>query len=294
MYFISLLPESLRNLLCTIPLIIDFAITGYIYGTMYKKYLKDANGKVRILSILLWLCTFGMKLAISGIRCSLAVSLVVLAIYLEMIQKKKKIVAIPFYILAIFIHNFALVPIAVRILSMIKKPVIIMLASLITSFSIRPIVDFLLNHLTNEYLIFTFRRVSQTLGYMSFSSALETFSSSILLVYLCFIVLSVYLFIIATRAKRAQTEDGFSKRVSNFVATVGAVAIGLCFNYLYLERFMYLMSFAFLMITPIHNNKKNSINGDSVALLPLALFVFFFNDIYIFIVNYLGYYFLAF
>ena len=51
-YFISLLPEKLQNLLTTIPLIIDLLIVRYIYKKTFEKYLTDASGKARVLSIL--------------------------------------------------------------------------------------------------------------------------------------------------------------------------------------------------------------------------------------------------
>ena len=111
---------------------------------------------------------------------------------------------------------------------------------------------------------------------------------------MCFIALAIYLFVVSTKAKQVYTEDGYCKNVANFAATVGAVAIGLSFNYLYLERFMFLMSFALLLITPLHNRGKNSINIGNLILLPMTLFLFFFNDIYLFMVNYVGSYFLSF
>lgn len=293
-YFISTLPKECQNLLTAIPLTIDFLIVGYIYKTIFNEYLPETNGKIRVLSILLWLFTFGLKLAISGIRCSLAVSIVALAIYLEMIQKKKRLLSIFLYLIAIFIHNFAIVVISVRLLTFLKKPVLIMFLSLGISFAIDPFARFIVNNVDNEYLVFSFRRILQTESKMSFISALRSFSGSTLMIYMCFIVLSIYLFIVSIKTKQIYKEDGYFKNVANFAATVGAVAIGLSFNYLYLERFMYLISFALLMITPLRNRNKNGISFGSFALIPMTLFVFFFNDIYIFIVNYVKFYFLAF
>ncbi len=293
-YFISILPKEYQNLLTVIPLIVDFLIVGYIYRQMFNEHLPETNGKTRVLSILLWLFTFGMKLAISGIRCSLAVSIAVLAIYLEMIQKKNKIFLIILYLISIFIHNFAIVVIVVRLLTMLKKPVLIMLSSLGISLALEPLARFIVNNVDNEYFVFSFRRILETVEDMSFTNAIFQYNGSTLIIYMCFIVLAIYLFVVSTRAKQVYTEDGYCKNVANFAATVGAVAIGLSFNYLYLERFMYLMSFALLLITPLHNRGKNSINIGNLILLPMTLFLFFFNDIYLFMVNYVGSYFLSF
>ena len=293
-YIISLLPTSSQNLLSTIPLIIDFAIVAYIYKQIFEKYLPDANGKSRILSVLLWLFTFGIKLAITGIRCSLAVSIATLAIYLELIQKKKKILPILLYLIAMFIHNFALVVISVRLLTMLKKPILIMASSLIVSLTLEPLSRLIVTNVNNQYIAFSFRRILETVEKMSFTSALQSFNGATLLVYICVITIAIYLFVISTKLKQNNADGSYCKIVANFTATVGAVAIGLSFNYLYLERFMYLMSYALLMITPIHNNNKIGIKKENIFIIPIALFVFFFNDIYTFMVNYVGNYFLSF
>lgn len=292
-YFISILPKECQNLLTVIPLIVDFLIVGYVYKKMFYEHLPETDGKTRVLSILLWLFTFGMKLAISGIRCSLAVSIVFLAIYLEMIQKKKKPLSIFLYVISIFIHNFAIAVIAVRLLTMIKKPIFVMLSSLGLSFLLEPVARFIVKNVDNDYITFSFGRILDTVEDMSFTNAIQQYDGSTLVIYLCFVAVAVYLFVVATKAKLIYTEDGYCKNAVNFAATVGAVAIGLSFNYLYLERFMFLISFALLLITPLHNRGKNSINPGNLILLPMTLFLFFFNDIYLFMVNYIGDYFLA-
>ena len=292
-YLISLLPLYMQNLLTTIPLVIDFAIVGYIYKTTFNKHLPDASSKARVLAVLLWLFTFGIKLAISGIRCSLAVSIAVLAIYLEMIQKKKRILSLLLYIISIFIHNFAVVVIVVRILAMVQKPVLIMLLSLGICILLEPVSRLIVNNVDGGYFKFSFGRILDTYEQMSLITAISTFNFSTLILYIGFIALSLYLFAVSTSAQK-QNLNGYSKCVANFTATVGALAIGLSFNYLYLERFMYLVSFALLMIAPIHNENKNCINSGNIMLVPMAFLIFFFNDIYTFMVNYVGTYFLAF
>ena len=292
-YFVSILPEEYQNLLTAIPLIVDFVIVGYIYRKMFNEYLPDTNGKTRLLSILLWLFTFGIKLAISGIRCSLAVSIAVLAIFLEMIEERRKLLAILLYIVSIFIHNFALVVLIVRFATMIKKPIVVMLLSLGISSSIVPAAKYVVSNVDNAYLKFSFGRILDTAENMNFLSAVKSFDGSTLLIYMCFVAMAAYLFIVSTKSKHVYREDEFCKNVANFAATVGAVAMGMSFNYLYLERFMYLMSFVFLMIIPLHNRNKNRINVENVVIIPMSLFLFFFNDVYVFIVNYVGEYFLA-
>ncbi|MBQ8268658.1 MAG: hypothetical protein IJZ24_03115 [Clostridia bacterium] len=292
-YFISTLPKNYQNLLTVIPLIVDFFVVGYIYTKSFKVYLPETIEKTKILSILMWLFTFGIKLAISGIRCSLAVSLAVLAIYLEAIQKKNRLLALLLYIAAIYIHNFAVVLILVRLLSALRAPVMLMFLSLGISTSLETVARFVVGNSKNEYLVFSFGRILDTAEDMSFGFATQSFSGVSFLIYLSFIVFSIYLFLVSERARRIYKEKGYCKTVANFAASVGAVAIGLSFNYLYLERFMYLVSFAFLMITPLHNRRVKRINFENLLLVPVMVFVFFFNDIYLFIVNYIGWFFLA-
>lgn len=292
-YFISLLPKYLQNLLSTIPLIIDFSIVGYIYKRMYNVHIVEANGKTRVLSVLLWLCTFGIKLAITGIRCSLAVSLVALSIYLFVIEKRKKVLAILLSVIAVFIHQFSVVVILVGVLSRIKKPWIILIISLTISTFLHPLAQFVVNNTSNAYIKFSFNRVLKTENYYSLIDAIKNFGIAQLLVYLGFIVMSICLYYMSLKAKREIGEDNYSRNVVNFTGTVGAVAIGLAVNYLYLERFMFLVSFAYLLIVPIYNCGYKRLRNLNFLMLPIAMYVLFFNDIYIFMVNYLGYYFLA-
>ena len=290
-YLISLLPIECQNLLTTIPLVIDFAIVGYIYKDMFEKRMPEATGKVRILAVLMWVCTFGLKLAISGIRCSLAVSIAALAIYLEMIQKKKKALSIFLYVVAIFIHNFAVAIIFTRLLAMLKKPILIILISLGASSILGPLATYVVENTDNEYLVFSFKRILETVGDMSVATLISELDTVSKLIYVCSVAFAIFVFIISINAKKEYKEDGYQKAVVNFVVTVSAVAVGLSFNYLYLQRFMYLMSFAVLMIIPLRCKKVIKI--ENIVLVPVAMFVFFFNDVYLFMVNYIGSYFLA-
>ena len=292
-YFISLLPKCLQNLVSTIPLIIDFSIVGYIYKRIYNVHIVEANGKTRVLSVLLWFCTFGIKLAITDIRCSLAVSLVAVAIYLFVIEKRKKIFAILLSIIAVFVHQFAVVVIVVGIFSKIKKPGVLLISSLSIAIFLHPLARFIVNNTSNAYINFSFNRILKTENYYGFIEAIKNFSTSQLLVDLGFIMMSICLYYMSLKAKCGIGENNYCKNVINFTNAVGAVAIGLAFNYLYLERFMYLVSFAFLLVVPIYNCGYKMIRNLNLLMLPIAIYVLYFNDIYILMVNYLGYYFLA-
>ena len=101
---------------------------------------------------------------------------------------------------------------------------------------------------SNAYINFSFNRILKTENYYGFIEAIKNFSTSQLLVYLGFIMMSICLYYMSLKAKCGIGENNYCKNVINFTNAVGAVAIGLAFNYLYLERFMYLVSFAFLLV----------------------------------------------
>ena len=128
---------------------------------------------------------------------------------------------------------------------------------------------------------------------MGFSSALENFHGSTLAIYFCFVIVALYLFFISWNAKKHVEQGSIQEKIVNLAIAVGAVAIGLSFNYLYLERFMYFLSYVLFLMIPIHNQKRRTISTENIFLIPVAMFLFFFNDIYIFLVNYVGFYFLA-
>jgi len=295
-YLISRLPEVFKNLVTAVPLTIDFLIVGYIYKDAFIKSKKDFDGKACAFAVFMWITTFGLKLAISGIRCSLAVSLIVLAIYLEYVKKEHKIFAIVLYVLAVFIHNFALVVILTRLLISLKKPILLMVLSFSFSILIEPISRFVVANISNEYLVFSFNRILSTIDKMGFSSALENFQASTVIIYLLFISVSVYLLLTSIRARKtlSLTDPSKSeKRIVDWTTTVGSVAVGLSFNYLYLERFMFVVSFALFMIIPIYNRNRLTNRMSNLCLFLCMVFLIFFNDIYIFLVNSLGYYFLT-
>ncbi len=291
-YFISLLPKSLQNLLTIIPLILDFIIAGFIYKKLFKKYFSDTNGKVRVLTIIIWFFTFGVQLAVSGIRCSLAVSLSVLAVFLEYIEKEHKGFAIFLYIVAVFVHSFAWIIVLIRLFAKVKHKYWVVIFSLGFSLGLEPVAKFVVERTSSNYIKYSFERILDTIENMGFVTAITTFARSTLAIYFCFFLLAVYLCVISIKAGRRCKENDQYKDITNFVSVIGLVAIGLSFNYLYLERFMYLMSYAFMMIIPMHNQEKKGINTENIIVLPISLFLFLFHDIYLFLVNYVGYYFI--
>lgn len=116
-YLVSRLPNY--KMLPVIPLAIDLFIARYILlDRLRQEY--GANGKFRVSEgvwvAAVFLATMGLKLAISGIRCVLAVSLCALAFYLEGVQKKKKPAAYLLYLSALLVHHFSILVIAVRLL----------------------------------------------------------------------------------------------------------------------------------------------------------------------------------
>ncbi len=307
-YWISL--SGNYALLQTIPLLIDFIVFLYIYFDIIKRHRQGKNivdAREALFVFFLWITVFGIKLAIMGIRCVLAVALCVLAVYNEYVRSKHRMFSLLLYVAALFIHNFAMMVILLRLFSLIKKKWILLTAFIFMILIGRPIFLFLNESIDVPYFNFIFKRVLGTLPSFSFAQIGETSGNAIQLVYIGFIIIVLYLTYISRYAiKNYQTmgliEGGEKKhfiRLCNFCYTIGLIGLPMATNYLFLERYMYLVAWGLLMIgfyyIRVAIKKKNSNYAWlSLVMSFVLLFVVFFNDIYLFMVYYTESYFLAF
>lgn len=299
-------------LLQTIPLIIDFVIFIHIYFDVTKRNNVDSSSisaKDSFFVFFLWITSFGLKLAITGIRCVLAVALCAWALYNEYICKRKKGLSIAMYIVALFIHNFALWIIAIRLAMLVKKKGVVVSILLIVILFGHMIVQFLYDIVPNRYLQFIFARILETFSEFQLGGEnLENSGSAILMTWAGFVLLAIYLLYMSNFVKKHyQYENAFNKSEKVYTDalfdacyTIGLMGLPMAFNYLYMERYMYLIAWAFLMISYYYlktvriclpQKKKNF--EIMTGMTFVCLFVLFFNDIYILMVNYVGYYFLA-
>ena len=294
----------------TIPLIIDFAVFLYIYLDIIKRNNRKSNCislKDSLFVFFLWISTFGLKLAITGIRCVLAVALCALAVYQEYILKKNKILPIALYVIALFIHNFALWVIAIRLTLFFKKKGFIAIALFLVIAFGEAAVQFLYDNVSNEYLKFVFSRILETFSSFQWGSDyLQKSGTAFFMMWGCFIILTLYLLYMSNymrkyyQQERNLNKQHYTNNLSDFCYTVGLMGLPMAFNYLYMERYMYLVAWALLMIAYYYlktvrtqrlQQEKHFWIMSGMSLV--CLFVVFFNDIYLFMVNYIGFYFLA-
>lgn len=295
-YLVSRLPNY--KMLPVIPLAIDLFIARYILlDRLRQEY--GANGKFRVSEgvwvAAVFLATMGLKLAISGIRCVLAVSLCALAFYLEGVQKKKKPAAYLLYLSALLVHHFSILVIAVRLLVGMKgKWKILVGLALFCLFgaTLSELVADVLPQSIN-YLAYSLRQVARRWDAYSFQSMLEK-STAVISIYLTMACAAVYLLYVAIRLKKVRLNLNRQEiEIYNFAETVAMVGVGMSFNYLFLERIMYIVAFGFLMTLPVYLRFYHPSVLERVGMFVILLWLFFFNDLYVFIVNYVGYYFLA-
>ena len=101
-----------------LPFIVGFNIYG-IYGYVLYDYIKRSDCKLSTFQILtLFLCTFFIinpTSVIANIRCVQAYTLVAFAIYREVIQKKKNIITVLLYFLALGLHVTTSIVIALQL-----------------------------------------------------------------------------------------------------------------------------------------------------------------------------------
>ena len=299
-------------LLQTIPLIIDCGIFLYIYLDVVKRHHSDSNfisAKDSLFVFFLWIATFGLKLAITGIRCVLAVALCALAIYQECIRNKHKISSFLLYISAIFTHNFASLVIIIRIISRLRFKKTLAVVALFVMLFGNTIFELLRNITTNDYLRFVFARLMDTFDVFKMGSDVSSTSgTAFVLMWGGFVLITAYLIYVSIYTKTFyQRENLLNKKdvksflkVCDLCYTIGLLGLPMFFNYLYMERFMYIIAWAFLFIGYYYvkavdgQMRKRTLNFSiTVFAVLISSFVLFFNDIYQIMANYVGFYFLG-
>jgi hypothetical protein len=288
-WLISRLPDN--RLLPVFPVILDYAIFVYIFTRSFmneKKWDVSIDFAHGFFVFFLWMCTFGMKLAISGIRCVTACAICSLAIFFLIDGNRKKIVSIVLFIMAIMIHSFALMAILIWLFSKIrnKKPMII-LVLLINSIGLRfleKIYDFLPDSLS--YLRNSLDRSTRYWSGQTLSAVTRNSGYSFGLMFLCMLIAGALLLINTIRTQRNNELDLDEFSSVSYTETLSIFILGFFFNYLYVERLMYL--FAYGSVIYFSNPKNYYAMGKKtrIILMLVALYIFYSNDIGTFIANY--------
>ena len=79
----------------------------------------------------------------------------------------------------------------------------------------------------------------------------------------------------------------FAKRLSDYASSVAIVSLGICSNYLFIERMMYIEAYALTMMLSLDTKISKSIRICCIGMIFIFFWVFLNNDITTFIVNYI-------
>ena len=286
------------RLLPILPLITEFLIFRYIlFDQLHRKYPEKIPFADVSFIVYTWTATIGIMLAITGIRCVWAISIAVLAVYREYIKEKKGALEILLYIIPVFIHTFALIVPVIRCLIHVKRKKLMLAVLMICMVSGPYAISFIANFLGFNYLKYM---LMQALKYWTNRNVIYWFravSNSTRTIYICFVIIIAFLFYILHEIKKQKKYlDAEDDRIIKAADTIAYCSIAVLYNYLFLERYMYMIAFLFVLIMPLyHIYRIRTLNNQLINIFSclVMLWQFFFHDIYIFLVNFTGVYFLA-
>ena len=111
-YVISLLPDI--RFLPAITAFLVYSLNFYLVYRISKKY--ELHKRSVIILMIFILCNLNYSGVIMGIRFNLAISVCVLGLYLDLIEKKSLLVTLPLYVLPVLMHSSVFIIILLRLL----------------------------------------------------------------------------------------------------------------------------------------------------------------------------------
>lgn len=111
-YVISLLPDI--RFLPAITAFVVYSLNFYLVYRISKKY--ELHKRSVIILMIFILCNLNYSGVIMGIRFNLAISVCVLGLYLDLIEKKSLLVTLPLYVLPVLMHSSVFIIILLRLL----------------------------------------------------------------------------------------------------------------------------------------------------------------------------------
>lgn len=298
MYLVSL--TKINGLFQAFPILIDFLIFGYLMKDTIIKNKEPLKMRKMLMVSILWICLMGIKLSISDVRCTWAMGICCLAFYWEYICNRKKIFSIILYLVAMSIHHFTILFFIFRVLlnlqEKIKRMWILLFASLLSQFVIYEVAIIIFENVNNDYLKTMARKLLADWQLYGFTNYFFSRESSMKLLYLCFVFVFIYGYWVARKLNinflNYDCEvDKKVKKINNSLYVLCCLGIGFSFNYLLLERLIYVAAYIFsLHYSILSNRKEYSVNIK--FLIPVLIYIVYFNDINIFIVNAMGHYYL--
>ena len=290
---------GISGLFQSVPLFIDFCVFGYIICDIYKKRCVCISCRDALWIIFIWFSLMGIKLSISDVRCTWAMGLCCLAFYKEYICNERKIYIYGIYIISMYIHHFVIFFMIFRLLMVLKKNVkngwMVLLGALISQSIIYTGATLIYNNINNDYIKTMARKLLADWNIYGFTNFFFRRELSMKVLYLSFVMVFVIGYIWSRKPIVYNSDDYNNLREvklsNNSVFVLSCLGIGLSFNYLLLERLLYIVAYVFAIFVGICKAEKIYIRYEKI-LTPFLIYILFFNDLNIFIVNALGYYYL--
>ncbi len=291
MYFVSLTPFN--SLFIAIPAVIDMSIMSYIIlkqmGNKSKIAMKDL-----LLIIISFLGLFSIKYMFSAVRSNLSVSLVSLAFYLDYIRGEKRPFAFILYFLAIFVHYYAVIMIAIRIFMIFVKNRSPYWFALVFA------LPFMYKFMTVIYPVgnnYIDELMALFIGYYNrfyIIGIIKNSDFTSLNSLMCFVLFAIIIFYIANeRNYRFLGENGTTnnfaivKDKEKLFLYISSILLWMLLpNRLLLERYIQFMGYGTLFY--LTKNIKTISKKKKTLLLLVALYVIIW-DIFVLGINYTGY-----
>lgn len=286
-FFMSRL--STYQLIPLIPIVIDYACFMYIFFDRFKSDNEERHIDIYkgAFVFIVWISTFGLKLAISGMRCVTACAIASLAIYIFCKGKTRFLWTVLLIIVAALIHSFSLVIVIVWIISKLKHKAIIPAIIIILDIICIRLLQNVSTFTSNTYISFSIKKMIRYWNRFSPEAVYNKSGFTFLVMYICMIIVVILMIIFIRKYGSSLINTvGVDRRILNYGEALSYFAVGMCFNYLFMERTMYLLSYCLVMILPCKYYKILESSTWAMVLLIIVLFIFYSNDIGTFIANY--------
>lgn len=284
-------------LISAIPVAIDVIIFEYLLFDILSKNnesKKTINTYSAFFALFAWLSTVSVKMAVGSGRCTLAVSIFMLALYLEYINSREKIFSYFLYVASFLIHPISVLMAGVRLACNVKNKRYLLVASFSSILFLESLIYFLNNYLSFGYANMLGFKLNRYWGIFSiFTKSLHLSEISI---YACWIMILAYMIymvrVVSKNNEMKQNNSLYLSKIINFDKTLIVFAIAASLNFLFFQRIMYLLAFGLLFIVPAYLKCKHYKLVD-LGMFFILFYVFFLNDLYGLIANYIGIYFLS-
>ncbi len=291
------------RLISTIPVFIDFMCALYLIQDQLKlRYGKSAPLRDCAFTAGVWFMSFGFMLSVSGVRCVLAMCLGMTGLYLDYYKREHRGLGIFLYLAAIMTHSLGVVIPLIRILVYVKNKLLLLFCMITACLLFSPVASAVASFIGIPYFRYLLTNIAKYWTAFNSIRYMIRITNSDKTIFICYIIVGIFNLYMISRIKRSRlsepesmTEDNEVYRAWNMAATIAVLFATALFNALFTQRLMYVLAYSFPLTVPLYlTSIKRTWKQMVLYLFMLAIYfwMFFFMDLYIFIVNFTGVYFL--